>query len=266
MKERLRDARDFDTTSLSEKAHGQNLHRDYSAHFFRWSFARRFIKSTDSVLEVGCGPERPLYRILATNRLQLMRYYCGVDLNPLPAWHVRNADFVGNFNFCEQYQQLTPRVDKPGKRGSAGFNVAVCMEVIEHMKPEHGRKLLKGLHYWLKPGGALLLSTPVYDGKRHAANHIHEYEAPELQREIERAGFKVERRFGTFMDTRHIGRRAKSDGLPADTPWAEEEVADAIRIVSTLLGDYFDRDALSNFFAPLYPNEARNNLWVCRKP
>lgn len=259
MKERLRDDREFDQTSLSEKAHGKNLHRDYSAHYFRWSFARRFIKSTDSILEVGCGPERPLYRILATNRLQLMKYYCGVDLNPLPSWNVRNADFYGGFDFTKDYKALPESEKMP----SDGFDVAVNMEVIEHMKVEHGRKLLKGLFYHLRPGGVLLLSTPVYDGKRHAANHIHEYLVPELQKEIERAGFKVEHRFGTFMDNRLI---PKFNGQPSSEDWSTHDLRNCIAVVYEELSRYFDRDAMSNFFAPLFPDQARNNLWVCRKP
>jgi len=32
------------------------------------------------------------------------------------------------------------------------------------------------------------------------------------------------------------------------------------------LSDYFDNDAISNIFGPLYPDHARNNLWVCRRP
>jgi len=39
-KEAQRDMRDFDTTQLHENGHGRTLHRDYSSHFFRWSFAR----------------------------------------------------------------------------------------------------------------------------------------------------------------------------------------------------------------------------------
>jgi hypothetical protein len=31
------------------------------------------------------------------------------------------------------------------------------------------------------------------------------------------------------------------------------------------LKDYYDNDALACFIAPLYPDMARNNLWVCRK-
>ena len=63
-KEVNRDSRDYDTTQLHEAGHGRTLHRDYSAHFFRWSFARRFVSVKDNVLEVGCGEDKPLSKIL----------------------------------------------------------------------------------------------------------------------------------------------------------------------------------------------------------
>ena len=194
--------------------------------------------------------------------------YVGVDLNKTVVTKHQHSLFLPEFNFVKDWKLvMKATADRFGD--DPVFDIAVNFEVIEHMLPEHGAKLLKGMWSLLRPGGVLLLSTPCYDGKRHAANHIHEYTVPELQKAIEKAGFTVARRFGTFMDTRelkHVGRHLKSDGLPADTPWAEEEVADAVNIASTLLGAYYDNDALSCIFAPLFPNNARNNLWVCRKP
>lgn len=100
------------------------------------------------------------------------------------------------------------------------------------------------------------MSTPVYDGVRHAANHIHEYMVPELQKAVEKAGFKVERRFGTFMDIKHIGKNVLKN----------ESLTKAIALVKDHLEEYFDNDAISNIFGPLYPDHSRNNLWICRKP
>jgi SAM-dependent methyltransferase len=265
-----RDDRDFDQTALREGGnHEQILHRDYSAHFFRWSFARRFIKPSDSVLEVGCGPDAPLWKLLFRNMQPHARRYVGVDLNKTVVTKHQHSMFLPEFNFVKDFKKVPKLVIDRFGAPAPDFDVAVNFEVIEHMLPEHGATLLKGIWHCLKPGGVLLLSTPCYDGRRHAANHIHEYTVPELQKAIEKAKFVVERRFGTFMDTRelkHIGRHVKSDGLPPDTPWAEEEVADALKIASTLLGAYYDNDALSCIFAPAFPNNARNNLWVCRKP
>lgn len=247
-KEVSRDTRDYDTTQLHEAGHGRILHRDYSAHFFRWSFARRFITAKDNVLEVGCGEDKPLSRILTGGVAAHVNHYTGVDLNKLKPSNHQRLQFFGEFNFVERYKELL-------KQRPEGWDVVVCYEVIEHMKVEHGANLLKAMFACTKPGGVLLLSTPVYDGKRHAANHIHEYTVPELQSYIEKVGYVVERRFGTFVDIKHIG---KAD--PAGCSKA------AVLEVRKALEQYFDNDAISNIFGCLYPDHARNNLWVCRRP
>ena len=247
-KEVKRDARDYDTTQLHEAGHGRTLHRDYSAHFFRWSFARRFVSIKDNVLEVGCGEDKPLSKILTGGAAPHVNKYVGVDLNKLKPSNSQRLQFLGEFNFVERHKELL-------KTRPEGWDVVVNYEVIEHMKVEHGAKLLKAMLACLKPGGVLLLSTPVYDGKRHAANHIHEYTVPELQKAIEKAGFKVERRFGTFMDIKHIGKVDPTGVSKA-----------AVLEVRKALEQYFDNDAISNIFGPLHEDHARNNLWVCRKP
>lgn len=260
-KTRKRDDRDFDTTSLREDSSRRTLNRDYSAHFFRWSFARRLIKKTDHVLEVGCGIEKPLSKILTIGIEAKCASYTGVDMNKLKDSSMKRLTFHGEFNFVERWAELkhTTKVTgggiNSGRLFEVGYDVAVNMEVIEHMKVEHGREMLKGLHSLLKPGGTLLLSTPCFNGVAHAANHIHEYTVPELRQELEHAGFKVRQRFGTFMNVKKVG---KNTDRPAD-------VEKSIATVYDLLSDYFDKNAISNIFGPLYPDQARNNLWVCRK-
>jgi 2-polyprenyl-3-methyl-5-hydroxy-6-metoxy-1,4-benzoquinol methylase len=248
-KEKLRDDRDFDTTQLRETGHGRTLHRDYSAHFWRWSFARRYITAKDTVLEVGCGEDKPLSKILTGGAAAHVDKYVGVDLNKLKPSANQRLTFLGEYNFVERYKELL-------KSWPDGFDVVVHMEVIEHMKVEHGVKMLKACFACLKPGGVMLMSTPCYDGRRHAANHIHEYTVPELQKTTEKVGFHIERRFGTFMDIKHIGKVSTGD----------EAVDKAIKVLKPKLFEYFDNDAVSNLFGPLYPDHARNNLWVCRKP
>lgn len=246
-KEVIRDSRDYDTTQLREAGHGRVLHRDYSAHFFRWSFARRFISAKDNVLEVGCGEDKPLSKILIGGAAAHVGHYTGVDLNKLKPSNRQRLEFYGEFNFVERYKELL-------EKRPEGWDVVVNYEVIEHMRVEHGANLLKAMFACTKPGGVLLLSTPVYDGKRHAANHIHEYDVPELRAAIEKAGYVVERRFGTFMDIKHIGR--------VDPTGASKT---AVLEVRKALEQYFDNDAISNIFGVLHEDHARNNLWVCRK-
>lgn len=245
-REKTRDDRDYDTTQLRESGHGRTLHRDYSAHFFRWSFARRFITAKDNVLEIGCGEDKPLSKILTGGAATHVNKYVGVDLNKLKPSNSQRLAFHGEFNFVERHKELL-------KEHPEGFDIVVQFEVIEHMKVEHGAKLLKACLACLKPGGVMLLSTPCYDGKRHAANHIHEYTVPELQKAIEKAGFAVEQRFGTFMDIKHLKK-------PTHPLYVNE-----IKAISSALSEYYDSDAISCIFAPLFPDQARNNLWVCRK-
>jgi 2-polyprenyl-3-methyl-5-hydroxy-6-metoxy-1,4-benzoquinol methylase len=248
-KEKNRDDRDYDTTQLHANGHGKTLGRDYSGHFFRWSFARRFITTKDRVLEIGCGEDKPLSKILTGGAAPHVLHYTGVDLNKLKPSAAAKLQFHGEFNFVERYKELL-KGDNAG-----GFDIVVHYEVIEHMRVEHGAKMLKACFASLKPGGIMLMSTPCYDGVRHAANHIHEYEIPELQKATEKAGFKIEKRYGVFMDIKHIGK--------AETDRANKS---AIAEVKKALSEYYDNDAISCIFAPLYPDEARNNLWICRKP
>lgn len=237
-REKQRDTRDFDTTQLKLSGHGKSLHRDYSAHFFRWSFARRFINAKTNVLDIGCGEEYPLARILTGGAAAYVKEYVGCDINKLKPSNRKNFTLYGEFDFTENWNTIA--IPK------GGFDVIVCFEVIEHMKIEHGKKLLQGAYELLNPGGTFIISTPCYDGVRHAANHIHEYTIDELGDAITEIGFNVDTRYGAFMDIKHIKK---------------SEYA----IVYGRLAKYFDNDALSCIFAPLFPDYSRNNLWVCTK-
>jgi len=243
-----RDARDYDKTQLRETGHGNSLHRDYSAHFFRWSFARRYIRPSDSVLEVGCGQDLPLYKILTGGAARNVDTYLGVDLNKLKAVSKNKNNFFGEFNFVEDYAKV--KAFKP-----EGFDVLVTFEVIEHMRVDLGAQMLSACFECLKPGGTMLISTPCYDGVRHAVNHIHEYTVPELQDYLIKAGFVVNARYGTFMDIKHFKQQLLDDNVQS-----------AVDTLMPLLSKYFDSNAVSNIFAPLYPDHSRNNLWVCHKP
>ena len=251
-REKKRDDRDYDTTQLRENGHGRTLGRDYSAHFFRWSFARRFINAKTNVLEIGCGEDKPLSKILTGGAAAHVNKYIGVDINKLKESGSQRLTFLGEFNFVDRYKEL----NKMGLVPDGGFDVIVHYEVIEHMKVEHGMKMLKACRELLKVDGTMLMSTPCYDGIRHAANHIHEYTIPELEVAVKKAGFVVERRFGTFMDIKHIGK-AEAES------W--EVSANQIKMVKDALSSYYDNDAISCIFAPLYANHSRNNLWVCRR-
>lgn len=235
------DDRPFDTTSLRLNQHGALVHRDYAAHFFRWGFATRFIKPKSNVLDIGCGPDQALVRILTATGKQPKKL-TAVDYDDIKArWNIAWFELRAPFDFTKRWKELT-------KGGP--YDVITCFEVIEHMQKASGRKLLRGARELLADGGKFLLSTPVYDGKRMAQNHIHEYGIDELAKEITAAGLAIERRFGTFQ----TALQAKACDNPIHrTTW------DHLRA-------YYSDDVLACFLAPLYPDQSRNNLWVLGKP
>ena len=240
-------ARRFDTTSLRGTVHGRLIHRDYAAHWFRWGFAERLIMLPDNqhrVLDIGCGVDLPLCKAMVhTHKQTLMpQLYVGTDLNEIKSYPgSAKVKVHAPFDFVADHQQL---YDLYGP-----FTHAVCYEVVEHMAPADALALIKGAYALLADDGTFLLSTPVYDGKAKAKNHIHEFTIPELTGLVQAGGFVVQRRFGTFMNAQEIKKAA---------PPAYVELVNQLR-------DYYSWDVLSNFLAPLYPDHSRNNLWVLKK-
>lgn len=239
-----RGERRFDKTQLRESGKAVTVHRDYAAHFFRWGFAFRFHKKGVHSLEVGCGQDQPLIKVLCHSMAHVPDLHVACDLNKIQkksgiAW-TRTHD---EFNFVDEWKKLAREY------GKESFDVATCFEVIEHMNKTDGRKLLAGLHGLLKKGGTALVSTPVYNEKHMAANHIHEYRFDELRQEFERAGFEVKRVHGTFMTSQAMKRVMSK---------AERELVDE-------LAEFHSWEVLANFLAPKYPEASSNCCWILEK-
>jgi len=241
--------RRFDKTQLHADHHGRAVHRDYAAHFFRWGWVARQIKRGDRILDVGCGQEAPLASVLSGNMSTVPECYVGVDLNKpsikFPPINAGWATYWFETSFMDRWEDVTVANDYTR---SLGFNVIVCCEVIEHMEVADGLKLLQTFNKCLAEDGRIYLSTPVFNGKA-ALNHIHEYEIKELYHLIFDAGFKVERRFGTFMSAHDVKKYASETEL---------ELFDQLK-------EYYSGEVLATFLAPLYPDQSRNNLWVLKK-
>ena len=237
--------REFDKTCLKIFLY-DGVHRDYAAHFFRWGYiSSKIIRKGDRVLDIGCGVQAPLARMIANTAESLSMipsYYLGVDFNKAPRdiFNSRWADFRYEFNFPNRWKELTEEVYT--------FNVITCLEVVEHMRMPSVIKLLRGAGELVTADGQLILSTPVANG-RPAKNHINEMTVPVLQQALEKTGWQVEKRFGTFASYNDIKKAA--------TP-AHLKVLDAIR-------QYYSGAVAACFLAPLYPDASRNNIWICRR-
>ncbi len=124
---------------------------------------------------------------------------------------------------------------------AARFDVATCLEVVEHVYPPQIEKLLADLERLLKPGGRLLITTPNYRGlwpliewtadrfaataKMDVDQHVTHIHRRMLVNFLESAGFEVEamRCYCTFAPfaaslgeglARFIDRRERALDLP----------------------------------------------------
>lgn len=106
----------------------------------------------------------------------------GIDIDPpsiafcRSQWRDENADFVEG-----------SVLDLPFSDES--FDVVLCMEAIEHFRPEDGRRYLEELRRVCRPGGALVGSS-AFPASETAArelcaqnpHHLHIYTAEEMRR------------------------------------------------------------------------------------
>lgn len=248
----------FDTTDLSIsnglKEHGvTDLHRDYIAHCFRWSFAahrvRRKINGRKRrVLDFGCGKHAPFIDTLWHSRSALyMENYIGVDLNVINPRQARLKFFEnreeinlwGETNILDVTSDMTGRID-----------MVTSFEVLEHCPPETMVPILTHLKDLATDDAEFIYSTPCYSPTRGAAkNHINEMTHEMFGWLLEECGYAIVENYGTFGN--------RSEYVPHMT---EEH-----KKIFDELSKYHHMSVIANFIAPLYPQYARNNVWVLRK-
>lgn len=72
------------------------------------------------------------------------------------------------------------------------FDGALCCEVLEHLTPEEGHKVLCDIKRVLKPGAMLCVTVPNQAGPRAAyPGHVREFTVAELARTVADAGFTI---------------------------------------------------------------------------
>lgn len=253
-----RKGKTVDTTSLYFlKSTGGNdlgrrmmIHRDYLAHCLRWSHVVRYLQrgkrhQTAHVLDVGCGREALLPRLLSSMRLgHTTGSYTGVDYGPID-W----PDLI-NPRSKKFRMKLLPNIDfaidsLPRKR----YDVVTSFEVLEHVEPMHAFRMLQRVHEVIGARGVAFLSTPCYDLRVGAAgNHVNEMSYDGFHALLQLAGLRMKGVWGTFASQRDY-RQTLSECYPGI-----DEAVDALR-------EYYDSAVLACLLAPLVPEHARNCLW-----
>ena len=97
------------------------------------------------------------------------------------------------------------------------------------------------------------MSTPNWDPRvGAAANHVNEMKHEALGAMLQSCGWYVRKVYGTFASIRDY-----KDKLFETYPGSET--------VFNKLREYYDVNMLAVIFAPLFPAEARNCLWILEK-
>ncbi|MBI2005365.1 MAG: class I SAM-dependent methyltransferase [Candidatus Aenigmarchaeota archaeon] len=216
------------------------IYRDYAAHFFRWSFALRFIDYQKKVLDVGSG-NGMLAQVLYVNKFK-PKLYAAIDIRKKALDEIQSR----KLNFPIEPHNIDIRKENIPYENDY-FDVITFFEVAEHFEKNYLEFAMSEIKRVLASNGTLLMSTPNFNGSQ-AANHIHEYTEEELRETIEKF-FVIKKQFGTFS--------SKKDIYPNLNP--------SEKIVYDSLTEYYDYNAMSVIFAPLYPKLSRNILWVLHK-
>jgi 2-polyprenyl-3-methyl-5-hydroxy-6-metoxy-1,4-benzoquinol methylase len=262
-----------DTTYLSvDQAEERGfIHRDYIAHCLRWThFVKRMYAGkayeTARILDVGCGRELPLAKLLYSSKL-IPKMYFGVDAGPIEDHACQIIDKTGKFpnNLWERQNILDiTKEDVSIKYNETGSsfdlpNFVTCFEVLEHVEPAMMVAMLDHLRTITSDDCKYFFSTPCWNRTDCAANHVNEMLYDALGSVFERHGFVVEQVFGTFASIRDYEHLLDAGVNSQFGPPME------LKLVFEKLRAYYDTNFLSCIFAPLFPAQSRNALWVLRK-
>lgn len=240
----------YNTTQLNTFADLDRFiqHRDWYAHLNRFSYVTKIHKVGQSVLDFGCG-DANLLESLYRNKHECTPYV-GVD--------IRKRTIEANkdkWKIVRWAQFIEDDLVETDKNYGNEWDYVVSFEVIEHIGKKNANKFLSNIARCMNANTTLLLSTPNYNGKDCAANHmingeVGEFTYEELRTELEQF-FIIENVFGTFASISDYKEYVDS------VPHLKEFFYKA--------KTFFDSNMLSVVMAPVIPPRmARNCLWICK--
>ena len=242
------------------------IHRDYIAHCLRWSHVAKYVGTsgryrTTRVLDVGCGVDLPLARLLYSSRL-IVQEYVGVDYNrpekfkmdmfhtgKMPVSAYGDVDAAKDISLVVDEESTTPITHyRVGDDFHRLPNVITSFEVMEHIEPEHCRRMLFKIGQLMgnSNDSVAFLSTPCYDAHTGAAaNHVSEITYQAFGALLEDLGFAIEGVWGTFASQKDYKHLLTGD----------------LATAFTRLSEYYDSNYVATIFAPMFPAQSRNACW-----
>ena len=133
---------------------------EYLSYIF---FVLRRIKGLDfnSLLDIGCGDGRFLYELEKTFPIKRL---AGLDSSR------RAIGFAGVM--CPQIEWVCGDVGDT-KTLEGKFDIITLIETLEHIPPDDIEGFLKGIHYYLREGGQLVLTVPTKNVKVNPKHYQH---------------------------------------------------------------------------------------------
>lgn len=249
-------AKCYNTTDLSpDKAFERHVfHRDQFAHYLRWTHILKEAKIGESIVDFGCG-QANLLEVLYRNKFKQAEYI-GLDIREKTI--VTNIEKFKNVDWAHFY---VADLVKDYMDFSMFNGDKVCaFEVIEHVGKQNAHAFLENFKTCGKTDATYYLSTPNFDASVGAAgNHtydsgdgrgvdVQEFTHTELETILSQH-FDIVKKFGTFASMR--------DYKPLMNEWQTE--------MFNALKEYYDTNLIANIMAPMFPDAARNTLWVLKR-
>lgn len=129
------------------------------------TFIRRLILTKDmQILDVGCGYGRNMRLLWNQTAAQID----GVDVNP----HIVEENRKKGLS-CRTVEEF---MSDMSKQGSPCYDCMIFSHIIEHFLPEDLKRFLDDYLRFLKPGGYIIIATPLlWDGFYWDFDHIKMY-------------------------------------------------------------------------------------------
>lgn len=241
----------YNTTQLHiEKTFERSVfHRDFFAHYFRWSKVMKDLKIGEDILDLGCG-DGQLAMMLYANKLSPKRYV-GVDFKQSS---LDNASARINHKEWATFKQAD--LCDPNFDLGTSFDKIISFEVVEHIGHKNIDVFLDNIDKHAHEDTVIYISTPNYDPKVGAANNhllgpdkeVGEWDHFELQAKLEEY-FEIVDKIGTFASQKDYKKTLE--------PWQQKAFEEFSR--------YYDVNIISIMMAPLIDaSQARNTLWILK--
>jgi SAM-dependent methyltransferase len=250
------DKKNYNTTDLSPDVSFEKhvFHRDQFAHYLRWTHILKESQIGEVICDFGCGSGN-LAEVLYRNKKKQYSYL-GIDIREKTIEKAKesfkNVPWI-EFEVADLCKDDFWYQDILADR--------VCsFEVIEHIGKQNAPKFLQNFKACGSKNATYYLSTPNHDAQVGAAgNHtydsgdgrgvaVQEFDHKELQALIEQE-FTIVNKYGTFAsvkDYKHLMDEAQRD-------------------IFERLKPYYDSNLISVIMAPMFPEQARNCLWVLKR-